>query len=146
MTKRLKYAPRPASTEAAIAELEALPQISDGEITLTLEEVEALMAPPPEPETISVTDLTLLSFLPRFERIANACEVANAFKTIHKDDITGLTQQVHRLADAFEAMAGLVGCITESVKSDEDGAIRGYVRVRDDNHDWFLASRDGRED
>jgi hypothetical protein len=107
------------------------------------DEIEALSVP--EPETISIGELLLLNIETRIGRIADACEAANKIKTAGRDDIVGLTAQVNRLADAFEAMAGVMACVTESVESDADGVTRCYVRTRDDNHGFFLGQRDERE-
>jgi hypothetical protein len=105
-------------------------------------EIEALSAPP---ETISLTDLLLLGIEPRLARIADACEAANKIKTAGRNDIAGLTAGVNRLADAFEAMAGFIGCITESVEG-ADGVSRCFVRTQDrSNHAFLLAGADDRD-
>ena len=88
-------------------------------------------------------ELFLLSIETRMGRIADALEKTANAVTAGRDDITGLTAQVTRLADAFEVMAGFIGCITETVESDVDGKTRCYVRTRDDNHGFFLSQRDG---
>jgi hypothetical protein len=44
---------------------------------LSFADVEALLAPPPEPETISVGELLLLNIETRIGRIAAACEEAS---------------------------------------------------------------------
>jgi hypothetical protein len=106
--------------------------------------IEELSAPP-EPEMISIGELLLLNIETRIGRIATALETANKIKAAGRDDIAGLTAQVNRLADAFETMAGVMACVTESVESEADGVTRCYVRTRDDNHGYFLSERDERE-
>jgi Flp pilus assembly protein TadG len=86
----------------------------------------------------------LLSLEHRFGRMANALEMAAKAATVGANNIEGLTAQVNRLADAFEAMAGFIGCVTESVEG-VDGVSRCYVRTRDDNHGWLLSQTDDRE-
>jgi hypothetical protein len=90
-------------------------------------------------------ELFLLSIETRLGRVADALEKTANAVTAGRDDITGLTAQVTRLADAFEAMAGVMACVTESVESDADGVTRCYVRTRDDNHGFLLGQRDERE-
>jgi hypothetical protein len=131
-----KYAPSPDLTEAEIDALMIAP-LSDDET--------AVLSAPPEIEMISVGELLLLNIETRIGRIADACEAANKIKTAGRDDIVGLTAQVHRLADALDSIAAVFGCITESVESDADGVTRCYVRTRDDNHGFFLGQRDERE-
>ncbi len=129
--------PSPNLTEAEIDALMLAP--------LSADEIEVLSAPEPEIETISLTDLLLLGIEPRFARIADALETANKIKTADRNDIVGLTAQVNRLADAFESMAGVMGCVTESVKG-EDGVYRCFVRTQDrSNHAFLLASADDRD-
>jgi hypothetical protein len=149
-----KYAP-PKSSDEKIAELENMIPITDDDIAEldTLAEARAASIAEFEvfeaataPETISLTDLLLLGIEPRFERLTAALENVVKIKTAGANNIEALTVQVNRLADALDSIAATLGCITESVKSDEDGVTRCYVRTRDDNHDWFLASRDERED
>ena len=65
-------------------------------------------------------ELFLLSIETRLGRVADALENVVKIKTAGRDDITGLTAQVNRLADAFEGMATTLGCITESI----EGAIK----------------------
>src|ERR1700682_2760393 len=91
-----------------------------------------------EPEMLSAVELILLSAEHRFGRIADALETANKLKAAGTNNVEALTTQVHRLADAFEAMAGFIGCVTESVEG-TDGVSRCYVRTRDDNHGWLLS-------
>jgi uncharacterized protein Yka (UPF0111/DUF47 family) len=132
------FAP-PPSPEAAIAELEEIERLADqnsDEMVATFQ---------PEPEMISIGELLLLSVETRIGRIADALETANKIKATHRDDIAGLTANINRLADAFEAMAGVMACVTESVQSDADGVTRCYVRTRDDNHGFFLGQRDERD-
>jgi hypothetical protein len=104
-----------------------------------------MTAPEPEIEMISIGELLLLSVETRIGRIAEALETAAKVKAAGADNIEALTQQVHRLADAFEAMAGVMACVTEDVQSDADGVTRCYVRTRDDNHGFFLGQRDERD-
>jgi hypothetical protein len=118
-----------------IEELERLAEQNANEIAATFM---------PEIETIPLTDLLLLGLEPRFERIATALENVATIKAAGRNDIVGLTAQVNRLADAFEAMAGFIGCITDSVEG-ADGVSRCYVRTRHDNHGWLLSERDDRE-
>jgi hypothetical protein len=103
---------------------------------LTEAELDALMtaaisgdvyAEAPEPEMLSAVELILLSAEHRFGRMANALETAAKAATAGANNVEALTAQVHRLADAFEAMAGFMGCITERVEG-QDGVYRGYVR------------------
>jgi ABC-type transporter Mla subunit MlaD len=98
-----------------------------------------------EDDMMSAVELILLSAEHRFGRIADALETVATAATAGRNDITGLTAQVNRLADAFEAMAGVMACVTESVESDADGVTRCYVRTRDDNHGFFLGQRDERD-
>jgi hypothetical protein len=141
-TTMTKFSP-PPSPEAAIAELEEIERQADRNsdeiVASVLAEIE------PKVEMISIGELLLLSIETRIGRIADACEAANKIKTAGRNDIVGLTAQVERLANAFEAMAGFVGCLTESVEG-QDGVARCYLRTRDDNHGWFLSERDERED
>jgi hypothetical protein len=132
-----KYAP-PPSPGLSEDELDALmlAPLSDD----VIEELSA-----PEPELISIGELLLLNVETRIGRIADALETANKIKATHRDDITGLTANINRLADAFEAMAGVLACVTESVESDADGVTRCYIRTRDDNHGWLLSARDDRD-
>jgi hypothetical protein len=123
--------PSPDLTEAELDALMPAPLSADG--------IEA------EPETISMSELLLLNIETRFGRMANALENVAKIKAASRDNIAGLTAQVNRLADAFEAMAGVMACVTESVESDADGVTRCYVRTRDDNHGFFLGQRDERE-
>jgi hypothetical protein len=97
-----------------------------------------------EPEMLSAVEMILLSAEHRFGRMANALETAAKAATAGANNVEALTQQVHRLADAFEAMAGFIGCVTESVEG-ADGVSRCYVRTRDENHGWLLSERDERE-
>ena len=81
----------------------------------------------------------------RIGRIAYALEFVVEIKTAGRNDLVGLTAQVEGLADAFEAMAGFVGCVTDSVVG-KDGASRCHVRTHDENHGRLLSKRDERED
>ena len=83
-----------------------------------------------EPEMMSAVELILLSAEHRFGRIATALETVATAATAGRNDIAGLTAQVNRLADAFEAVAGLLSCVTESVEG-EDGISRCVIRTRD---------------
>jgi hypothetical protein len=95
-----------------------------------------------EPEMLSAVELILLSAEHRFGRMANALEKAATAATAGANNVAALTAHVNRLADAFESMAGFIGCITESVEG-KDGVSRCYVRTRDDNHGYFLSEREG---
>jgi hypothetical protein len=134
MSKR--YAPSPDLTETEIDALMIAPLSDD--------RVAAIFQPEPEIETISLIELLLLGIEPRFERIAAALETANKIKTADRNDIVGLTAQVNRLADAFEAMAGVMGCITARVEG-ADGVTRGYVR-HDRTTNGILSFADDRDD
>lgn len=116
--------PSPDLTEAEIDALMMSP-MGDDEFEATL--TEAAMAAPAEVETISVGELLLLSIETRIGRIATACETSNKIKAASRDDIVGLTAQVHRIADALDSIAAVFGCITESVEG-KDGKYRGYIR------------------
>lgn len=83
-----------------------------------------------EPEMLSAVELILLSAEHRFGRMAIALETAAKAGTAGANNVEALTAQVHRIADAFEAMAGFMGCITESVEG-EDGVSRCVIRTRD---------------
>jgi hypothetical protein len=96
-----------------------------------------------EPEMLSAVELILLSAEHRFGRMATALEKAATAAAVGANNVEALTAQVNRLADAFEAMAGVMACVTESVESDADGVTRCYVRTRDDNHGFFLSQRNG---
>jgi hypothetical protein len=89
-------------------------------------------APPDHVELppLHADELFLLSIETRIGRIADALEAANKIETAGRNDIVGLTAQVNRLADAFEAMAGFIGCLTESVEG-ADGVSRCVIRTRD---------------
>jgi hypothetical protein len=103
------------------------------------------LIPDPAPETIQFSELLLLSLEQRFGRLCASLETTAKAATAGANNIEGLTAQVHRLADAFEQMAGFIGCVTESVESEADGGTRCFIRTRDDNHGWFLSQRDERE-
>jgi hypothetical protein len=92
---------------------------------------------------LNADELFLLSIETRFGRIADALENVAKIKAAGRNDIVGLTEGVNRLADAFEAMAGFVGCLTESVEG-ADGVARCYVRTRDTNSN-ILSFQDDRE-
>jgi hypothetical protein len=130
-----KYAP-PSSPEAAIAELEMLAEQNANELyelevrAPTSGDYFADNSQLPEPEMISIGELLLLNVETRIGRIADALETANKIKAAGRNDIAGLTEGVNRLADAFEAMAGFIGCITESVEG-ADGISRCYVRTNE---------------
>lgn len=142
---------------ASIAEFEALSAPPEPEFTMAdqidplakaeaviealLEEIEALSAPKPEPDTISVTDLTLLSMLPRFERIAQAAENSN---TLRKAGNEELAASLHRFADTLDSIAATLNCITESVEG-ADGISRCYVR-HDRTTGNILSFADDRDD
>jgi len=111
-------------------------------MALSPDEIEALSAP--EPETISIGELLLLNIETRIGRIADACEAANKIKAASRDDITGLTAQVTRLADALDSIAAVLGCVTESFEG-EDGVSRCVIRTRD-TVPGALSQRDDRED
>jgi hypothetical protein len=130
----------PPSPEAAIAELEELERVAEQNSN---EMIAAALTPEPETEMISLSELLLLGFDTRLGHIAESIEKATAVKAAGRNDIEALTAQVSRLAEAFEVMAGFIGCITESVESDADGKTRCYVRTRDENHGYFLSQRDG---
>jgi hypothetical protein len=121
-----KYAPPPSLAEA-FDELEMLSQIGDDGILLGLADAEALLAPPPEPETISVGELLLLNIETRIGRIAAACEASNKIKAAGTNNLEALTQQVHRLADALDAVSNTLAEVTERVEG-KDGKYRGYIR------------------
>jgi hypothetical protein len=154
-----KYAP-PPSPEAAIAELEEIDRFAakfealdkleaqNANEIAELEELERLaeqnateiaasFLPDPEPETISLTDLLLLGIEPRLARIADALE--NAVKA-DRNNFEALTAQVHRLADAFETMAGFIGCVTESIEGADD-KVRCYVRTYATSNVALLSKR-----
>jgi uncharacterized protein Yka (UPF0111/DUF47 family) len=136
-----KFAP-PPSPEATIAELEEIEKVAEqnaNEIAATM------MMPEPEIEMISVGELLLLNIETRIGRIADALETAAKAKAASRNDVAGLTAQVNRIADALESLAAVFGCVTESTEG-KDGVSRCHVRTRDDNHSWFLADRDDRED
>jgi hypothetical protein len=124
-----KYGPLPSPdmTEAEIDALMMSP-LSDDEFEATL--TEAAMAAPAEVETISIGELLLLNIEQRIGRIATACETSNKIKAASRDNITELTAQVHRLADALDSISAVFGCITESVEG-ADGVSRCVVRTRD---------------
>jgi methyl-accepting chemotaxis protein len=96
-----------------------------------------------EPEMLSAVELILLSAEHRFGRMANALEKAAKAATAGANNVEALTTQVHRLADALEAMAEFMGCITESVEG-EDGISRCVIRTRDTVPN-ALSQRDDRE-
>jgi hypothetical protein len=76
------------------------------------------------PDTLSATELLLLSLEHRFGRIATALEgTAAAAK-----NIDGLTAQVSRLADAFSSIAETLSCLTETVEG-QDGQSRCTLRT-----------------
>lgn len=81
-------------------------------------------------DMMSVTELLLLSAEHRFGRIAAALETVATAATAGRNDIAGLTAQVYRLADAFESIAAVFACVTESVEG-EDGVSRCVIRTRD---------------
>jgi hypothetical protein len=94
-------------------------------------------------EMMSVAELTMLSIENRFGKMLNALDkVANATVT-GANNIEALTAQVTRLADAFEAMADFIGCITESVEG-ADGVSRCYVRTHSTTN-GILSFRDNSE-
>jgi ABC-type transporter Mla subunit MlaD len=95
-------------------------------------------------EMMSAAELLMLSIESRFGKMVSALDRVAGATTAGADNITALTEQVNRLADAFEQMAGTLACVTEAVESDEDGLTRCFVRTRNDNHAWLLASRDER--
>jgi len=130
----------PPSPEAAIAELEEIERQADQNSD---EIVASILA---EPETIPLADLLLLGIDSKIGRIADALETSNKLKAKGRDDIAGLTAQVNRIASALESLAAVVGCVTEFVQSDADGATRCYLRVRNDNHAFFLGQRDERDE
>jgi hypothetical protein len=78
------------------------------------------------PDTLSATELVLLSLEHRFGRIATALEDSAAAAK----NIDGLTAQVERLADAFTSIAATLDCLTESVEG-EDGRSRCTLRTFD---------------
>jgi hypothetical protein len=96
-------------------------------------------------DMMSVTELILLSAEHRFGRIADALEKSATAATAGRNDITGLTAQVNRLADAFEAVAGLLSCVTESVEG-QDGISRCVIRTRDTVPGALAMRDDGSED
>jgi hypothetical protein len=104
--------------------------------------IQLIPDPATDAETISTVELLMLSIESRFGRAANALERIAA----GTNNLEALTQQVHRLADALDAVSNTLGCITESVQSDVDGVTRCFVRTRHDNHAWLLGQRDDRED
>lgn len=69
------------------------------------------------PDTLSATELLLLSLEQRFGRIATAVE-----------GVGELTRQVSRLADAFSSIAATLDCLTESVEGN-DGQSRCTLRT-----------------
>lgn len=96
-------------------------------------------------DTLSPTELILLSLEHRFGRMSTALEMAAKGTVSGANNIDALTAQIGRLADAFEAMAGFIGCVTESVKG-EDGEYRCFVRTHDrSNHAYLLSDRDDRD-
>jgi hypothetical protein len=144
-----KFTP-PQSPEAAIAELETQARLDSAEFKAeeldriaeqNANEIAASLQPEPV-EFISIGELLLLNVETRIGRIADALETANK---IDRNNFEALTAGVNRLADAFEMMAGFIGCVTDSVQSDADGVTRCYVRTRDENHGWLLSSRDDRD-
>jgi hypothetical protein len=98
-----------------------------------------------EDDMMSAVELILLSAEHRFGRIADALETVATAATAGRNDITGLTAQVNRLADAFEAVAGLLSCVTESVEG-HDGVSRCVIRTRDTVPNALSMRDDGSED
>jgi len=84
-----------------------------------------------EPEMLSAVELILLSAEHRFGRIATALETMATAATAGRDDITGLTVQVNRLADAFESIAEIFGQVTAKAEGVDDGVIRRTLRTCD---------------
>ena len=98
-----------------------------------------------EPEMMSAVELILLSAEHRFGRIATALEAVATAATAGRNDITALTAQVTRLADALDSIAAVFGCVTESVEG-EDGVSRCVIRTRDTVPGTLSFRNDGSED
>jgi hypothetical protein len=96
------------------------------------------------PETIPFSELLLLSLERRFGRLCTSLEATAKVATAGANSIEALTAQVTRLADALDAVSNTLGCITESVKG-EDDEYRCFVRTHDaSNQAFMLAHRDER--
>jgi hypothetical protein len=76
-------------------------------------------------------ELFLLSIETRLGRVADALEKTANAVTAGRDDITGLTQQVTRLADALDSIAEIFGEVTAKVKGVDDGFTRRTLRTCD---------------
>jgi hypothetical protein len=142
-----KHAPPPSPdlTEAEIDALMMTPLSDDEFGALLTGATEAATTAPAEVEMISVADLLLLNIETRIGRIATACETSNKIKAASRDNITELTAQVNRLADALDSIAAVFGCITESVEG-SDGVSRCIVRTRDTAPHVLSFRNDGSED
>jgi len=99
----------------------------------------------PELPPLHADELFLLSIETRLGRVADALETTANAVTAGRDDIAGLTAQVHRLADALDSIAAVFGCVTESVEG-HDGVSRCVIRTRDTVPGALAMRDDGSED
>lgn len=98
-----------------------------------------LIPDPAGDDMLSPTELILLSLEHRLGRTATALEAAAKATASRAANAEELTNQVSRLADAFEAMAGYIGCVMQSVEG-ADGVSRCYVRTSDHPSQAFVLS------
>ena len=85
------------------------------------------LIPDPAADMISVAELLMLGVENRIGRIADASEQIVALTAKGLTNIEGLTAQIHRLADAFESMAGTLAAVTDLTEG-KDGVVRGFIR------------------
>ena len=76
-------------------------------------------------------ELFLLSIETRLGRVADALEKTANAATAGRDDITGLTAQVTRLAHALDCISEIFDAVTAKSKGVDDGVIRRTLRTCD---------------